>query len=318
MFKRSHFSIYFFCLLLLQACSRELGTNDPGFTMTASKTSVKAGQAITFTVKGDPDIITFYSGEIGKRYEYRGRNRTEGTPVMSFRSLRANGSQPNSLSVLIADNFEGVAVNDTTETITRIGRANWTDLTSGITLSAGSLTSSGAINLSAYADASKPVYIAFRYTAQAGSIQNKWTIDSFSVKNQLSDATSYVIANMNTPTTSFTNYGAQTYSPGFVNYRIQNTYNWIVSSTSLVITGANAANWATEPAEAWTIIGPVDLKKVTPDLGQVVKSGSQNAADVRFNYTYNTPGIYNAVFLGGQVNIDQNEVSTQAIQITVE
>jgi len=286
--------------------------------MIASKTEIKAGQAVTFTVKGDPDIITFYSGETGKRYDYRGRSTATGMPVMSFRSLRANGSQPNSLNVLVANDFEGVAVNDTIETIARIGRAGWSDLSSGIAFSAGSLTSSGAINLSEYAKTNKPVYVAFRYNAQAGSIQNKWTIDSFSVKNLLGDNTSYIIANMNTPTTSFTNYGVPTYSPGFVNYRVKNTYNWIISSSSLVITGANAASWATEPAEAWAIIGPLDLNKVTPDVGQGVKSGSQNSADVRFTYTYNKPGVYNAVFSGGRVNIDHEEMNTQTIQITVE
>jgi hypothetical protein len=303
---------------LLSGCSKQLSKGDSGFEVTAEKTTVNKGDTVRFHFSGDPDIISFYSGENGKRFDYINRGTADGNPILRFRSLRANGSQPNSLALFVSTDFEGVAVGDTATTISRIGAASWNDLTSRATLSTGSITSSGNIDLSDFAGASKPVYLAFRYTAQPGSVQNKWTIDSFSVKNMLSDGAIYEIANHNAGNVAYTSYGVQTYSPGFVNYRVKNNYNWIIGSTSLVITGADSAPWATATAEAWTIIGPIDLKKVTPDVGSVVKTVSQSIDDVRFNYRYTTPGTYQATFYGGRVSIDQNEQAAKTITITVQ
>lgn len=300
------------------SCSKQLSRSDNTFEVTAEKTTVNKGDTVRFSFSGNPDMISFYSGETGKRFNYINRASADGTPVLRFRSLRANGSQPNSLTLFVSDNFEGVAVGDTTTTISRIGAANWTDITTKASLSTGTVITSGNIDLSDFANAAKPVYVAFRYTAQPGSVQNKWTIDSFSIKNILADGTSYEIANHNTSSAAYTSYGVQTYSPGFVNYRLKNIYNWIIGSTSLVITGADSAPFATAVAEGWAIIGPIDLKKVTPDVGTVVKIASQSIDDVHFTYRYTTAGTYEATFYGGRVSGNENEQEAKTITITVQ
>lgn len=304
-------------VVLLAACSKQLSKSDDSFSVTATQTMIDAGDTVRFNFSGDPDMISFYSGEVAKRFEYRGRDTANGTPILRFRTLRANGSQPNSLTVFVSSDFQGVAVGDTATTIGRIGTANWTDITDRATLSTGTLVASGDISLSDFAAAAKPVYIGFRYTAVAGSVQNKWTIDSFSVKNVLNDGTSYVIANHNAGNVAYLSYGIQTYSPGFVNYRVQNIYNWIINTASLVITGADSAPWATGAAEGWAIIGPINLKKVTPDKGTPIKTVSQNMADLNFSHQYTTRGTYQATFYGGRVSIDENEQQAKTITITV-
>jgi hypothetical protein len=304
--------------LLLPACTKQLSQGDEDFDVTAQKTTINAGDTIAFNFSGDPDMISFYSGEVGKRFVYRNRGTADGVPLLRFRSLRANGSQPNSLAVMVSSDFAGVAVGDTAATISRIGSATWNDITSRATLSTGTQVLSGNVDLSDFANAGKPVYIAYRYTAQTGSIQNKWTIDSFTVKNYLTDGTIYEIANHNQNSVAYNNYGVPTNSPGFVNYRVKNNYNWIINTASLVITGADSAPWATATAEGWAIIGPIDLKRVTPDVGTVVKTVSQNMGDVRFSYRYMTPGTYQAVFYGGSVSIDQEPQQAKTITITVK
>jgi hypothetical protein len=300
------------------SCSKQLSRGDNTFDVTAEKTTVNKGDTVRFSFSGNPDMISFYSGEAGKRFTYVNRASADGTPVLRFRSLRANGSQPNSLNLFVSDNFEGVAVGDTATAINRIGAATWNDITSRANLSTGTVTTSGNIDLSDFANASKPVYVAFRYSAQPGSVQNKWSIDSFSVKNILADGTAYEIANHNASSVAYSSYGVQTYSPGFVNYRVKNIYNWIIGSTSLVITGADSAPFATTVAEGWAIIGPIDLKKVTPDVGTVVKIASQSIDDVHFAYRYTTPGTYEATFYGGRVSLDENEQTAKTITITVQ
>lgn len=305
---------------LFGACRKALSTGDASFTVTVNKTSLSPGDTARFSFTGNPDIISFYSGEAGKRYEYRNRTSAEGTPLLRFRSIRANGSQANSLTLLVSNNFSGVLVSDTAETINRINSAAWTDITAKATLSTGGATAvaSGDIDLSDLSTQGKPVFIALKYQGFTGSAQNKWTIDSFTVKNMLPDGTSYVNANMNAYNISYTNYGVATFSPGFFAGKVSNNYNWSVSATSLIITGATSAAAATAPAEAWVMIGPIDLKKVTPDMGLPVKNSSQKTDELKYNFIYPVAGSYKAVFTGGKISTRESEYSTNPIQIIVQ
>lgn len=208
---------------------------------------------VQFSFTGNPDIITYYSGEVGKRYVYANRISAAGTPQLQFSTIRANGAQANSLSVLVSTDFKGVVANtvygvlirDTVNTNANIAAATWTDITSRATLSTGATTAvaSGVVDLSDFLTSGKPVYIAFKYNAVAGSIQNKWTVSGVTVNNVLADGTTYTIANLNASTTSFTNYGNTTYGPGwavsFDPAKNANKYAWVYTDkTSLLITGS--------------------------------------------------------------------------------
>lgn len=305
---------------LLTACNKQLSNADSNFDVNVNATTVNVGDTNRFSFTGNPDVITFYSGETGSRYEYRNRDTANGTPLLRFRTIRANGSQVGSLSLMVSDNFEGVLVSDTPATVNRIAAATWTDITSRATLSSGSTTAvaSGNIDLSDFSTAGKPVYIAFKYQGFSGSAQSKWTIDSFAVRNVLNDGTSYIVANMNASNTAYTNYGVSGFSPGFAAFRSLNNYYWVITNgTSLVITGATSAGTAS-PAEAWAVIGPVNLKKVTPDIGKPVKMLIDKIQDLEWMCRYTTPGSYNAVFSGGKISAKESEYTTRSFQITVK
>lgn len=311
-----------FCITacsLLTACQKTMSTGDAQFDVQVNATQLSLGDTAIFSFGGSPDIITFYSGEVGKRYEYRSRFTAEGTPLLRFRTIRANGAQDQSLSILVSNDFAGILLSDTPATLNQIKAANWANITSRAQLSSGGTTavSSGNIDLSDFSAQNKPVYLAFQYQGFAGSAQSKWTVDSFTVKNILKDGTSYEIANMNANNIAYTNYGVSTFSPGFFPVRVVSTYWWTVNSNSLVITGATGAGSAA-PAESWAIIGPIDLKKVTPDIGLKVKNSSQKADELKLSYQYLTAGTYNAVFSGGRVSIDETQLSTKSFQITVQ
>ncbi|HEX6431619.1 MAG TPA: DUF5017 domain-containing protein [Niastella sp.] len=304
--------------LLFTACQKTLSTGDANFDVTVNTTTLHTGDTLRFGFTGNPDVISFYSGEPGKRYEYRDRTSANGVPLLRFRTTRANGSQAGSLALLVSNNFSGIIVTDTTETINRISSATWTDISSKASFSTGTVTSSGNIDLSDLSAQDKPVFIAFKYAGFAGTTQNKWTIDSFAVTNMLTDGTKYVIANMNAYNIAYTNYGVSTYSPGFFACKVSNNYNWSIGSTSLVITGATSAGAATAAAEAWMITGPIDLKKVTPDAGVPIKAVSQTAGDLIYPYIYAAAGTYEAVFSGGKISTGESSYTTKSFTITVQ
>ncbi|NII29293.1 DUF5017 domain-containing protein [Pseudoflavitalea sp. X16] len=304
--------------ILLTACQKTLSTGDAGFDVTVNTTTLPVGDTLRFAFTGSPDVISFYSGEPGKRYEYRNRTSAEGAPTLRFRTTRANGSQANSLALLVSNDFAGVLVKDTAATISQINSATWTDISSRASFSSGTVTPSGTIDLSDFSAQNKPVFIAFKYAGFTGTAQNKWTIDSFAVTNTLADGTKYVIANMNAYNSAYTNYGVTTYSPGFFACKVSNNYNWSIGSTSLVITGATSAGAATSPAEAWVITGPIDLKKVTPDAGVSIKTVSQTAGDLQYTYKYAAPGTYQVVFSGGKTSAGERHYTTKSFSITVQ
>jgi hypothetical protein len=278
---------------LWMSCKKsELLDPSSSFDVSVPKITYKVGDTVTFKLSGNPDLISFFSGVNGKRYQYLNRLTAVGTPKLVFSSALANGTQPNSLMVMISNNFAGLGTN-TAGTVANIGSATWTDITSRAVLSTGSTVSSGSIDLSDIAAAEKPVYIAFKYVAAAGSIQNKWTITNFAVTNVLADGTIYTIANHTA--TAITNYGvAYNISPGWVSYLVSNTYPWAVSTSSLVITGATTAATAIAPAESWTFAGPIDLRRVSPDYGVGLKNSTTVLQS--YPYIYTTAGTYTATF----------------------
>jgi hypothetical protein len=307
-------------LLAFFSCHKALDVDDIAFDVTANKATMALGDTTRFSFTGNPDIITFWSGEIGKRYQYRDRTEADGTPILRFRSKRFH-PQNNTLALLISTDFSGV-VKDTVATRTAITAAAWTDITARANLSPanGTLTSSGPVNLSDLASQGKPVYFAFKYTGAAGFPLNRWEIDSFYVNNNLPDGTTYVIANFGNATVSYTNYGVPTFSPGFVFYNTANVNFWfnstINSQAGLVFKTDNAG--LTSSCESWAIVGPINLKKVTPDNGTVIKGLTQSLADLAFTYKYPAAGTYNATFVAGKTNRDEQKYAVKSLPFTVQ
>ncbi len=303
------------------SCHKALDLDSLTFDVTADKGKMVLGDTTRFTFTGNPDIITFWSGELGRRYQYNDRTEAEGTPILRFRSKKYH-NQENTLALLISTDFAGVVTGDSVTTRSNMTSAHWDDLTAQANFSPanGVLSSSGPIDLSNYSSGNKPVYLAFKYNGLAGSGLNRWEIDSFYVNNNLPDGTTYVIGNFNSSNVPYTNYGVTTFSPGFVFYNITNSLFWFSSTVNaqagIVLKTDDAG--LTADCETWAFIGPIDLKKVTPDAGVAIKAASQNLSDLKFIYKYLKTGTYDATFTGGKINRDEKSYITKPVQLIVQ
>lgn len=333
---RTRYFIITAFLFAFASCSKNIDVSPVIFGVSSAKingvasTSFKSADTVKFNFTGNPDNITFYSGEPGKRYAYINRVSAAGTSQLQFSTIRATGAQAGSLALMISSDFKGIATKmifgvltrDTVTTNANIAAATWTDITSRAALSTGATTAvpAGIVDLSDFAKQGKPVYIAFKYIATAGSIQNKWTISALSLTNVLADGTSYTIGNLAAPTTAITNYGNATYGPGWaVSYdpaKNANNYAWVYTAgTSLVITGATTAAAATAPAEAWAIMGPIDLNRVTPDAGVSLKAIAATLAS--YQYIYTQAGSYNAVFVASNTTVNGAKSAVKTVLLTI-
>ncbi|MBN8838513.1 MAG: DUF5017 domain-containing protein [Sphingobacteriia bacterium] len=266
------------------------------------------GAKSTFNFSGNPFTISFFSGELGHKYIYRNRTSAQGIAKFIFTNALNVGTQQNTLHVMLSTDFKGVVAGDTTTTIANITAASWKDITPAV-LANNATAVTDTIDLTSYASAGKAVFIAFKYTAQSGSVQNKWTITNVNLTNSLSDNTVYTIANLNTPSTAIINYGTNTYSPGWVAYTPSNTKKWTVSTSSLIIDSTNAAS--TINSESWAIMGSIDLTKVSPDMGVSVKGISSLPA--AYQYLYTAKGNYTAAFLA----TNNTQFSTDSVVRTI-
>lgn len=330
-------------LFLLAACDKKIEERDVVFDVFSSKTNGQASTAfktthtIVYQLSGNADVVTFYSGALGQRYAFRNRTAANGASQLQFNSLRANGAQANSIQLLISSDFKGVVAKshsltgvitrDTVATNANIAVANWTDISARATWSTGASTAtpSGIIDLSDYAKLEKPVFIAFKYKAVAGTIQNKWTITNLSLNNVLEDNTTYTQANFAASNQSITNYGVNTPGLGWLTILDENLnankYGWVYTTGvgtagSLVITGASTVATATAPAEAWAIVGPVNLRKVSPDAGVGIKEITSKM----LNYTATTVypvGSYKPTFVASNNTVDGTKAVVKEIPITI-
>ena len=309
-------------LLSMLSCKKELEVDEVTFDVNVDKTTIALKDTSKFTFEGNADLVTFWSGEIGKRYEYRDRIEAEGTPILSFRSKKYH-NQDNTLKLLVSKNFMGLSSTDVALNKTNIANATWEDISSRAVLPTGtnqSLTSSGNVDLSDYSKEGSPIYFAFKYTGTVISSLQRWEIDSYTLRNNLADGTSYTISNFNGYNSPYANYGVQTFSPGFSFITTNNTPVWFNSTINNVagIVFRTDATGLTTACDAWAIIGPINLKKVTPDAGTAIKAISQSTKDLKLNYIYPAKGTFPATFIATKANAGMQNVTTKTLTINVQ
>lgn len=283
--------------LLLCACQKRVA-EDPAFVVKAEKTAYKIGDTVKFAFTGNPNHIVFYSGENGKKYENSTRYRAEGTPRLNFETSAQNGTQVNSLALMICTNFNG------TYSPAGIAAATWTDITSRATMSTGAANvKSGPIDLSDFKSAER-VHLAFKFTGQqdAASAQRQWTIKNFVLNNTLTD---------NTVVTLFANISA----PNWLAVDVKNPdVKWATPSSTQLLINGGAAN--TPENEDWIITAGVNLQQITADVGTPLKDMTSRMAG--YTYIYRTAGTYKATFLGINKNAYGEKVSVQEVEIKVD
>ncbi len=285
-----------FIILIYSSCKKESVVDLGAFKVIMTKAPLKVGDTAFFAIEGNPDFITFYSGERGRNFDYRNRIIAENSmPQLTFTSFGQGLSAQfsNSIALLVSSNYNGDS--------STVNSATWSDITNRAILSTGATgTSSGTIDLSDFRKFDS-VYIAFRYrvSTSATLAQPTWTIQSFNINTvSLPDSTVYSLRSIGT-------LGWQTRD-------IANPANaWQVSSTQLRLSGG-AAN--SSQNEDW-VIAKVGLKSVNPDFGVPVKNISERVKS--YFYRYTRAGKYKISFVGAGMRNDLNESAVQQFEITV-
>lgn len=310
-------------ILSLASCSDELDQKpkmDVKATASNSETIgdtliVSSDETITFNITGNPDFITFFSGETG--HEYSKRNQTE-IPIdeiadaeLRFTAFAQYGVIPNTMSVFLSTAYEGMfGVGNKNADSLRIEETSWIDITELCNLPTTSNgTSDVAIPLNEYLG--KRLTIAFKYeTHQNSATQPTWEMRNLNVVNK-SKATG--VENQ-IPATSL-GFGA---------------FDMYESGNAAYTTGTGAGIWgitsarlriSSSPVNAplnkdWMISTPFVINSRLPDSGVGIKNIADNNLPT-YDYTYPNKGVYIVTFVARNSNFEHSHEIVKDLIIKV-
>lgn len=282
-------------LAAFASCSKDLSIDPLSFDVTTPSTTYKVGDSVQFNFTGNPDFISFYSGEEGNNYEFRDRTTVDGVPQLDFTSYAQFGTQLNTLQLKVSNDFSGVY------DVASVNSATWTDITDRATLSTGANnTPSGIISLSDFLAQKKPIYFAFKYLGATGSTQKTWTINNLKLELKKTD-------NKVLPITDLASAGWKQVSilnPAAV---------WTFNATQVRIAGGNAT---AADNEDWVITKLLYLNNVSPDVAIPIKNVTQIVNS--YVHVFTTPGTYKVVFLAANATADEQQSTTMEITLTIQ
>ena len=290
--------------IALIACEKR-EVDEPTLDITVPKTTFAINEPIVFSITGEADLVTFYSGTQGNEFKNRERLTATGTPQLSFTTNRAPAfptGVDNSLKVLASTDFNGLLTSES------IAAATWTDLTSRGALSQlNSDQPFGTIDLSDVVKDGKRVYIAFKAEAlKSTTAQPTWLIKNVTVDLQTEMGPPVRKANIR-------NMRNLTWGSWSV---LNPTYVWAAPlATQLQMTGAPAN---ADDNEDWMISQALDFKTVARDLGVSVKTTPKTKLTSYTHNGYTVAGTYSATFEVINVNRFGDKSYLKEFVITVQ
>ena len=340
----------------MASCDKDLEVAEaPDFSVTTESTTYKAGEEIKFNISGgDANLISFYSGEPLKDYNFTsGRviDVADAGATMSFSSSVQVGSQADQLSVLYSTDFNGDY-----SSLASVKAATWTDITDEFKLgTSNKFLASGTLDISSLVVPGKPIYFAYKYVTKpqaTNGLARQWFIQSFVVNSKEKlDGKTLTIADLeqagfrivdenpetaparaSITTTRVTLYGNEYLHAGLPRFDATrpefdpknpmydpNSPDYVASAKYVPFVPFDPTSPYNDPlSEHWAITKPITIDKIDlgPDLATGVK-GIRNPIIKEYRYTYNKPGTYTAVFVASNNSIDDVKQVVQEITFTI-
>lgn len=289
-----------------------------GLTFRGDTAVVKAGTDVVFQFSGDPDFISFFSGEPGRVYANIDRTAVPVNEIkqsnLAFKVKPEYGIIPNTLSVYLSDGFSGLKGNDFIADSTAISECNWKDITEQCNLPVKSGTEVD-VNIDLLPYLGKEITVAFRYkTDQNKQSQPRWTMTGMNIETDFKDGTSGLLKAEAFAFTAidFLNKDNDPYAAKGGEGRWDTRKVSDLNPTIMI-----ASSKADQPMnEDWLVSKPLFVNETTPDTGVAIK----DIADVlaHFRYVYTKPGVYKVSFVASNGNYEAFSRVVREVNLIVE
>lgn len=306
------------CVLLLAGCRESFEEVDKvRFDVSARSETFKVGEPVRFDFSGNPDFISFYSGERGNDYAFRNQDRIIETEMtFSFTTTTSSGTagypNPAHVPVCYSTDFPG----EYTEEAVRA--ASWVDISDQFALPTDIGATdmlSGDVNITRYfPDDETPLWFSFHYTVEAfdataaggkGNGRTQWNFKSpkFSGIAGESSSVLYDILSAKWTIVRAASFDGATSLPDINSSRIL-----LRSEFQPPVT-----------RECWAVAGPIykmDYINEGPDMGVGIKAMAE-ATLHSYEYTYTEPGDYTVTFVASNANVYGRKETVRSVKIKI-
>ncbi|MEG1585870.1 MAG: DUF5017 domain-containing protein [Bacteroidales bacterium] len=301
--------------------------DDVDFEVTPAAGNVyKVGEPVTFNLTGNPDYITFFSGEEGSNYKNRFRTEIAMEDIQSaefsFAAKRQYGVELKTMEVFISDSYAGLTKKDAQSDQKALHDANWTSVVAPETMdkaSASAFTPMGPIDISDYMN---HCVLAFRYqgTMNGKDAQRTWTLNQFKIRCVLKSGKiieSGAASSLNFSAFDELKVGTANDPYQFVVAGRAEKGIWfggnIDSANEVQMQGGTKTD--TDNLD-WLISTPLKLNSCTPDVGYAIKDITTTLNS--HTHVFEKAGTYEVVFVVGNANYQGAKEKVKKITITIE
>lgn len=304
--------------LLAGGCRKQFETVDAvNFEVRTASQTFKVGESVRFSFEGNPDFITFYSGERGNEYAFKDKDRiTDTRMTFTFTTTTSSGTpgypNPARVPICYSTDFSG----EYTEEAMRA--ATWVDITDQFKQPTDTGVNdllSGDVDITRYfPDNETPLYFCFHYVVDAfdqsvaggaGNGRTQWNYKSLQF-NGVVDETSeilYDMAESNWQIVLASSFDGSSSLPDINSYRVllRSEFTPPVSR------------------ECWAVCGPIHkMEQINegPDHGVGIKAMA-NAALGSYDYVYNAPGEYTVTFVAANANVYDRKEVVRSVKIKI-
>lgn len=306
----------FFAAILFTSCNKFSADVDFSVSLDPGN-SYEVNKPITFNFDGNPNHLTFYSGELGNSYADINRSAVNNEELKAFIQFKVkveDGAADNTLKLLISDNFTGLTTKSYKADSTTIVDSEWDDLTTEALLPTAQNGESN-VNLNITQYLSKPVSIAFKYEAVSNATkkQPKWTISNFHII--LESPNGDQVESLDSTRRGFVPFDFLDKTTPYTNRTTEGRWNVSFPQTTMVL--ASTAAGLTKPSNLdWVISKPAMLNLTSPDRGIVVKSIQERIPS--FSYRFSKAGDYEVVFVAKNSNFESEKVVIKRINVSIK
>ena len=334
-------TIYAFAILaVLVSCEKDLEKKlDTGVTVT-SETGyfvddtlyVTPASEVVFHFTGDPDFITFYSGESGNMYDRKDMTQLPPESLTSkfactFRCQYGQHPALNTFHVYLTTEFPGLSGEDKEADLRLLNETvDWIDISEKCNIPSGRYDttygeqgiSTVEVPLDEYLEY-PAIYIAFLYTVQEDANRPRWEVQNFRVlSTDLDTGTESVLMASDIGFNVFHEdqdgaavYNATTSNSADGRWRL----NELTSEANNYRMGVHSSNAGSPLYRSWAISNAIDMRTYTPDLGVAIKTIT-NYVD-SYTYTYSTPNLYKATFVMKRANYRHSAEQVRDVYVRV-
>lgn len=322
-----------FAGLLFTACENELTqdaelsvnvSTDNGVSFDGQTISVKKGTPIQFHFNGDPDFLTFFSGEPGSEYRYRQRVTVDeseiASSILKFTVTPQYGKPANTLTMFVSKDFPGLEKNNFEVDSVLVEQHPWETLIPSSDFPETPKAQSYEIDMRPYMG--QRIAIAIRYLGQdITSTQSRFTFNNMQIVNQMSNGQETTLAATSfgfTPINMLNKHNLSDQKSMTSNRAYGTVTNntsgiWNFTNMNAFFIHSSSANTALK--YSWLVSNLFVVNACSPDTGTGLKNITQTVDT--YNYTYNEPGTYTATFVGTNGNYKKETSVVREYKVVV-